>query len=193
MKFVVIDLEYFSLSNAKSSYKNLKKFQKVLYPEIFQLGCIQFNTESKKKIKTNLYFKTEQKIPKRLIKLTKITQKFLNKNGDIFSKRIKKIIPILKKNNVFLSNGDDLKIIKMNYKKFINKKIGINIKFINLRKILGDTDTEFYFKENEKNKRAHNAIEDCEILIKVFKKYLKNKNRKEIKKIIKRNIEFIKF
>ena len=52
MKFVVIDLEYFSLSNAKSSYKNLKKFQKVLYPEIFQLGCIQFNTESKKKIKT---------------------------------------------------------------------------------------------------------------------------------------------
>ena len=81
----------------------------------------------------------------------------------------------------------------MNYKKFINKKIGINIKFINLRKILGNTDTEFYFKKTEKNKRAHNAIEDCEILIKVFKKYLKDKNRKEIKKIIKRNIEFIKF
>ena len=81
----------------------------------------------------------------------------------------------------------------MNYKKFINKKIGINVKFINLRKILGDTDTEFYFKENEKNKRAHNAIEDCEILIKVFKKYLKNKNRKEIKKITRSNTEFVKF
>ena len=81
----------------------------------------------------------------------------------------------------------------MNYKKFINKKIGINVKFINLRKILGDTDTEFYFKENEKSKKAHNAIEDCEILIKVFKKYLKNKNRKEIKKITRSNTEFVKF
>ena len=73
----------------------------------------------------------------------------MNNNGDIFSKRIKKIIPILKK-NIFLSNGDDLKIIKMNYKRFIKKKIGINVKFINLRKILGDTDTEFYFKKREK-------------------------------------------
>ena len=62
----------------------------------------------------------------------------MNNNGDIFSKRIKKIIPILKKKNIFLSNGDDLKIIKMNYKRFIKKKIGINVKFINLRKILGD-------------------------------------------------------
>ena len=193
MKFAVIDLEYFSLSNAKSSFKNLVKFKKILYPEIFQLGCIQFSTKSKKKIKTNLYFKTYQKIPKRLIKLTKITHEFLNNNGDIFSKRIKKIIPILKKKNIFLSNGDDLKIIKMNYKRFIKKKIGINVKFINLRKILGDTDTEFYFKKNEKSKRAHNAIEDCEILIKVFKKYLKNKDIKEIKKIIEKNIEFIEF
>ena len=51
MKFVVIDLEYFSLSNAKSNYKNLIKYQKVLYPEIFQLGCIQFSLISKKKLK----------------------------------------------------------------------------------------------------------------------------------------------
>ena len=193
MKFVVIDLEYFSLSNAKSSYKNLVKYQKVLYPEIFQLGCIQFSLISKKKIKTNLYFKTQKKIPIRLVKLTKLTGKFLNKNGNIFSEKIKEFIPILKKKNIFISNGEDLKIIKMNYRKFVKKKIGITAQFINLRKILGNTDTEFYFKKKEKNRKAHNAIEDCKILIKVFKNNFKNKSKKEIDRIIKKNLEFIKF
>ena len=56
MKFAVIDLEYFSLSNAKSSFKNLVKFKKILYPEIFQLGCIQFSTKSKKKNKNKPLF-----------------------------------------------------------------------------------------------------------------------------------------
>ena len=52
----------------------------------------------------------------------------------IFFKKNKKNYSYFKK-KIFLSNGDDLKIIKMNYKRFI-KKIGINVKFINLRKIL---------------------------------------------------------
>ena len=56
MKFAVIDLEYFSLSNAKSGFKNLVKFQKILYPEIFQLGCIQFSTKSEKKNKNKPLF-----------------------------------------------------------------------------------------------------------------------------------------
>lgn len=193
MNFAIIDLEYFSISNAKSGYKFLLKYHKILFPEIFQLGCVEFNLKTKKKVKTNLYFKTIKKIPARLVKLTKLTHNFLNSNGQSFASQMKKFEPILKKDNIFLSNGDDLKIIKMNHKKFVNKKINIKVKFINLRKILGDTDTEYYFTKLEKEKKAHNAIEDCEILINVFKNYLKNKSGIEIKKIIQKNLEYVKF
>ena len=99
------DTSYLSIKIANSLYDGEKKYlQKIKKSKKFVIEFCKKNKLNYKMTNANffhLYFKTYQKIPKRLIKLTKITQEFLNNNGDIFSKRIKKIIPILKKKIFF--------------------------------------------------------------------------------------------
>ena len=74
MNIFIVDTEFISISKSKSSFKQLIKFKKIKFPEIFQFSMIKISDFDKLKIlnKYNFYIKTKQNIPGRLIKLTNL-------------------------------------------------------------------------------------------------------------------------
>ena len=74
MKIFIVDTEFISISKSKSSFKQLVKYQKIKFPEIFQFSMIEISDLDKLKIlnKYNFYIKTRQNIPGRLIKLANL-------------------------------------------------------------------------------------------------------------------------
>jgi DNA polymerase III alpha subunit (gram-positive type) len=143
MKIIIFDTEYLSLSKKYSNIKSLIRFKKKLFPEIIQISflkCANIYTKNNQK-KLNIFIKIKQKIPKRITKLTKITQNTIKKKGYYFKKSMNLIDKFVDKKSILIANGDDIKILKLNmkYNNFKNSKKKI-INYINLKKIFNTID-----------------------------------------------------
>jgi hypothetical protein len=168
MNILIFDTEYISISKSKSDMKSVLKYKNHTFPEIFQISfiLIKKNNGNFHLIKKYIFnLETKQKISNRLKKLTHLKKKdFKNRiNFFIFIKKIRKFF---KNKVVFLSNGEDAKLLKMN---LLNQNIKLKkkIRYINLRKI-----SKLIYKKNLnteyiKNKfklgeiKSHNSLNDC--------------------------------
>ncbi len=197
MKIIIFDTEYLSLSKKHSNIKSIIKFKKKLFPEIIQISflkCSNIFLRNKQK-KLNIFIKIKQKIPKRITKLTKITQYTLKKKGYYFEKSMSLIDKFVDKSSILIANGDDIKILKLNikYNNFKkNKKKLIN--FVNLKKVLYQIDKKNYDTENlnkifdfKINFNPHYASNDCIIIYKAIRKIIKIYGRKKFKEMILQN------
>lgn len=199
LKLIFIDSEYLSLSKEKSSFHEINKNKKILFPEIFQFALIKTNLDLKlnKIKKINFYIKTKNKIPNRLIKLTNYNP--LKKNLILFKKFIKKMNILSYKNQLIVVNGDDIKLLKMNMKfnkiKLSNKKI----RYLNLRSFLKKIYNKEFTTAELKRKfipnnstKLHNALNDCVVLIKALKIIKNKKKNQSFEKLILKNSSEIK-
>ncbi len=197
MKIIIFDTEYLSLSKKHSNIKSIIKFKKKLFPEIIQISflkCSNIFLRNKQK-KLNIFIKIKQKIPKRITKLTKITQYTLKKKGYYFEKSMSLIDKFVDKSSILIANGNDIKILKLNikYNNFKkNKKKLIN--FVNLKKVLYQIDKKNYDTENlnkifdfKINFNPHYASNDCIIIYKAIRKIIKIYGRKKFKEMILQN------
>jgi len=202
MKIIIFDTEYLSLSKKHSNIKSIIKFKKKLFPEIIQISflkCSNIFLRNKQK-KLNIFIKIKQKIPKRITKLTKITQYTLKKKGYYFEKSMSLIDKFVDKSSILIANGDDIKILKLNikYNNFKkNKKKLIN--FVNLKKVLYQIDKKNYDTENlnkifnfKINFNPHYASNDCIIIYKAIRKIIKIYGKKKLKKMILQNKKSIR-
>ena len=190
--YVFLDLEYFSISKKLSTYKELLKNQRILFPEIFQVSFLICKKNLKKYKIFNFYLKTKKEIPNRLIKLCGVNKKKIVR---ISFKRFLKFFlnKINKKNLLIICNGDDLKLLKKNisYNK-IQKELDIKLNFLNLRKLskklfLKEYDTYEIKKKFKINKslKLHNAANDVLILFHAFYKISNIWGKERFDKIIK--------
>ena len=202
MKIIIFDTEYLSLSKKHSNIKSIIKFKKKLFPEIIQISflkCSNIFLRNKQK-KLNIFIKIKQKIPKRITKLTKITQYTLKKKGYYFEKSMSLIDKFVDKSSILIANGNDIKILKLNikYNNFKkNKKKLIN--FVNLKKVLYQIDKKNYDTENlnkifnfKINFNPHYASNDCIIIYKAIRKIIKIYGKKQLKKMILQNKKSIR-
>jgi len=184
----VLDTEYLTWSN-KSNYDDRlrKKWQK---KEIIQVGICRVIEKKNKlliKKKLNIYIKPKFNpiIPKRIIKLTKITQNIIEKKGIPYTQGVKKIEKFLDAKPIILANGDEKKLFKYNHKlnnikfnskikksKFINLKTYLNQKYGKKKYNTEDLSKIFKFR----SKKLHNALFDCLTLIKCVNIALKKNN-----------------
>jgi DNA polymerase III epsilon subunit-like protein len=179
--YIVLDLEWTSWS--KNYYgRFLRKEKRKIWQkkEIIQIGAIKFDKNFKIKKKINIYVKPviNRKLSKYITKLTSITDEILKKKGIKFIDAFKKLIKFSKKNFLF-SNGADGNVIKKN---FLYNKIKMKpIKIFNVKKILKKKYNipekylhspmlKTYFGYKYINKRAHNALYDCQSVILAMKK-----------------------
>ena len=192
MKFkniYILDLEYLSWS--LKSAKDIKLRKKSQPPEIIQIGIIQMNLKkfSKKNFLKLYVFPKKNKIPKRINKLTGITETILKKRGETFKVSIKKTIEFIKPNSLIVCNGNDDQILKINLK--LNKMRNVFIKkrlyFYNLTKILikmfpkknkTTSNLKKLFKLNSKL-RTHDALNDCKIINDSIKHIIKFMGKKD--------------
>jgi len=192
MNIIIFDSEYLSLSKKNSGLKNLIKYQNLLFPEIIQIGVYKYKNffSKEKERKKNFYFKIKQKLPKRIEKLTGITKDILKNKGKFFNKGIHNFFKLIDNESIVFANGDDFEIVKLNmiYNKVM--KINKSIKFVNLREILGNIDTEDrYLKLKYKNIKLHNALDDCLVLKLSIDNFIKSHGKREfLKKLKKREI-----
>ena len=197
MKIIIFDTEYLSLSKKHSNIKSIIKFKKKLFPEIIQISflkCSNIFLRNKQK-KLNIFIKIKQKIPKRITKLTKITQYTLKKKGYHFEKSMGLIDKFVDKSSILIANGDDIKILKLNikYNNFKKNKKKL-ISFVNLQKVLYQIDKKNYDTENlnkifdfKINFNPHYASNDCIIIYKAIRKIIKIYGRKKFKEMILQN------
>ena len=201
MKIVIFDTEYLSLSKKYSNIKSIIKYKKKLFPEIIQISflkCSNIFSKNKQK-RLNIFIKIKQKIPKRIIMLTKITPSMIQKKGSYFKESMNLIDKFLEKNSILIANGDDIKILKLNmkYNNFKkNKKKLVN--FINLKKIFKKMDNKKYDTENlnkifnfKINFNPHDASNDCIIIYKTIRKMIKIYGEKNFKDMISQNKNLI--
>ena len=117
MKLIIFDTEYLSLSRKLSNFNSLVKYKKKLFPEIIQISFLKMSNiflKNSKKKKLNIYIKIKQKIPRRIIKLTDITQKILNRKGLLFQDAIKSIDKFIENKTILIANGEDIRLLKFN-------------------------------------------------------------------------------
>lgn len=198
MKLIFIDTEYFSISKNKSSFIEINKNKKILFPEIFQFSYIEINSINtfNKRKKFNFYLKTKKKIPYRLVKLTNYNP--IKNKSILFKDFIKKINSFFNYNTIIIVNGDDLKLLKMNMKFNKINPLKKKINYINLRVLFKklykvDLDTAQLKRRFLPNSsiKLHNALNDCLILLKVFK-FIKNEIKSEkFLRLILKNIKKI--
>ena len=188
MNIIIFDSEYLS-TNKKKYNKDLIKYQNLLFPEIIQIGVYKYkNFFSKKKVeKKNFYFKIKQKLPKRIENLTGITKDILKNKGKFFNKSIRDFFKLIDNESIVFANGKDFEIIKLNMKYNKVIKIKKSIKFVNLREILGNIDTEKrYLKLKYKKIKLHNALNDCLVLKLSIDNFIKSNGKGEFLKKIKK-------
>lgn len=199
MKIFIVDTEYISISKSKSSFKQLVKYEKIKFPEIFQFSMIEISDLDKLKIlnKYNFYIKTRQNIPGRLIKLTNLNLSKYSK-AKYFKDFLKSINKIIKNKSLIICNGTDIELLNLNTSFNYEKKLKKKINLLNLRTFIKketglSLETEKlkkYFKI--KNiKHVHDSLEDCKIILHSLKK-LKQKNYYNFYNKIKKNLEEIK-
>tara|TARA_B100000787_G_C16096685_1_gene251502 strand:- start:25 stop:612 length:588 start_codon:yes stop_codon:yes gene_type:complete len=194
MNIIIFDSEYLS-TNKKKYNKDLIKYQNLLFPEIIQIGVYKYkNFFSKKKVeKKNFYFKIKQKLPKRIENLTGITKDILKNKGKFFNKSIRDFFKLIDNESIVFANGKDFEIIKLNMKYNKVIKIKKSIKFVNLREILGNIDTEKrYLKLKYKKIKLHNALNDCLVLKLSIDNFIKSNGKGEFLKKIKKKEIIIK-
>jgi len=202
MKIIIFDTEYLSLSKKYSNIKSLIRFKKKLFPEIIQISflkCANIYTKNNQK-KLNIFIKIKQKIPKRITKLTKITQNTIKKKGYYFKKSMNLIDKFVDKKSILIANGDDIKILKLNmkYNNFKKSKKKI-INYINLKKIFNTIDKKKKYDTEKLNKifdfkinfNPHDASNDCKIIYKTIKKIIKIYGRKNFESMILQNKKMI--
>lgn len=187
----ILDLEYLSW-NLRSA-KNLSLRKKSQPPEIIQMGIVKLNFKNFKIRKIlNIYIspKINKKIPKRIVKLTSITNKIIIKKGITFESAIKNFIKFISNKSVIICNGHDDKIIKINLKinnlnlKLIEKKFF----FSDLSKILKslfssnnlDTENLLNLFKIKRKIISHNALNDCKIIKTILIKISKKIGRKKL-------------
>ena len=204
MNLIIFDTEYLSLSKKLSDLKNLRKFQKKLFPEIIQisfLNCSNIYFKKKQK-KLNIFIKIKQNIPKRIEKLTNITLRTLQKKGYFFEQSMKLIDKFVKNKSILIANGDDLELLKMNIKyNNIKRKKKKLVNFINLEKIFRSINKkQNYSTENldkifkfKLNINPHDASNDCIIIYKSIRKLIKIYGKKKFENMFSKNKELIKF
>ena len=195
MNIIIFDTEFFSISKKKSNLKCLKKYQNLLFPEIIQLGAYKYTNFflNKKSRKINIFFNTKQKIPERIKNLTGINEKILKNKGKDFNKNIYSFFNFIDKKSIVFSNGDDFEIIKLNMKYNNFNKINKTVIFVNLRKIIGNIDTEKrYLKYSYIKIKSHNALNDCFILKLAIDDFIKTYGRDVFIKIVNKKKKLIK-
>jgi inhibitor of KinA sporulation pathway (predicted exonuclease) len=185
----ILDTEYLTW-NYKSNIndKLRKKWQK---KEIIQIGICQVIEKKnkliiKKKLKIYVKPKYNPIIPKRIVKLTRITQNIIDNKGISFSEASKKLNRFIGVSAKVISMGDEKELFIYNCK-INNIKVLSKIKkakFIDLQKILkkkykkknyftADLPKIFNFKQD---KKPHNAINDCYTIVKCLNNSLKKIN-----------------
>lgn len=155
MQLIILDTEYLSLSKKYSSYHNLIKFKKKLFPEIIQIGAYRFNPlKSKPKPRSlNIFFKIKQVLPKRIEVLTGIKKNFLKSRGNTFFNNLNILLKFIKNKDIVLVNGDDLKLIQFNCKYYKIKTSNRKIFYVNLKKLTSNIDTVEYYKKYKSKKK----------------------------------------
>lgn len=185
----ILDTEYLTW-NYKSNIndKLRKKWQK---KEIIQIGICQVIEKKnkliiKKKLKIYVKPKYNPIIPKRIVKLTRITQNIIDNKGISFSEASKKLNRFIGVSAKVISMGDEKELFIYNCK-INNIKVLSKIKkakFIDMQKILkkkykkknyftSDLPKIFNFKQD---KKPHNAINDCYTIVKCLNNSLKKIN-----------------
>ena len=195
MNIIIFDTEFFSLSKKKSNLKYLKKYQNLLFPEIIQLGAYKYTNFflNKKPRKINIFFNTKQKIPERIKNLTGINEKILKSEGKDFNKNIYSFFNFIDKKSIVFSNGNDFGIIKLNMKYNNLNKINKTVTFVNLKKIIGNIDTEkLYLKYSYTKIKSHNALNDCFVLKVSIDDFIKTYGRDGFIKIVNKKKKLIK-
>jgi|ETNmetMinimDraft_20_1059909.scaffolds.fasta_scaffold13513_2 hypothetical protein len=195
MNIIIFDTEFFSLSKKKSNLKYLKKYQNLLFPEIIQLGAYKYTNFflNKKPRKMNIFFNTKQKIPERIKNLTGINEKILKSEGKDFNKNIYSFFNFIDKKSIVFSNGNDFGIIKLNMKYNNLSKINKTVTFVNLKKIIGNIDTEkLYLKYSYTKIKSHNALNDCFVLKVSIDDFIKTYGRDGFIKIVNKKKKLIK-
>ena len=195
MNIIIFDTEFFSLSKKKSNLKFLKKYQNLLFPEIIQLGAYKYTNFflNKKPRKMNIFFNTKQKIPERIKNLTGINEKILKSEGKDFNKNIYSFFNFIDKKSIVFSNGNDFGIIKLNMKYNNLSKINKTVTFVNLKKIIGNIDTEkLYLKYSYTKIKSHNALNDCFVLKVSIDDFIKTYGRDGFIKIVNKKKKLIK-
>ena len=195
MNIILFDTEYLSLSKKKSNFKDLIKYQNLLFPEIIQLGAYKYSNFflNKKPKKINIFFKTKQIIPERIKNLTGINEKILKSKGKFFNKKIYSFFSFIDKKSIVFSNGNDFDVIKLNMKYNNLNKINKKITFVDLREIIGNIDTEKrYLKYSYKKIKLHNALNDCLVLKMSLEDFIKACGKNEFIKIIDKKKKLIK-
>jgi len=180
-EYVILDLEWTSW---KGNYygKNLffhkrKTWQK---EEIIQIGAIKFNKNYKIIDKLNLYVKPKFNpiLSDHIKNLTGIKQNKLEKKGITFIRSYKIFKNFCKKTKIF-SNGIDGLIMKknLNYNnlkdnklKIKNIKKNLNKKYKIPKEFLFSPIIHTFFGYKLKKNKMHNAIHDCQNVLKTFKK-----------------------
>ncbi len=185
----ILDCEWLTWS-LKSNYNELyrKKKQK---KEIIQIGILKTDIKKNKILsKKNIYIKPyfSKKVPKRIIKLTGISDKILKKKGVEFNIAYKQLIKFIKKHPT-ITNGGDEKVIKYNCSlNRINSKELKSKKFYNYRNFLKRIIKKKDLSTNNLIKifnlkgfySVHNALTDCLIIknsiiqLKSTKRYFNN-------------------
>ena len=169
----ILDCEWLTWS-LKSNYNELyrKKNQK---KEIIQIGIVKTDLKKNKILnKKNIYIKLifSKRIPKRIVKLTGITDKILEEEGVKFNEAFKQLIKFIAKHPT-ITNGGDEKVIRYNcilHK--INSDKLIKNKFYNYRIFLRNIIKNRDLSTNNLVKifnlkgfySAHNALTDCLII-----------------------------
>jgi hypothetical protein len=204
MKIIILDSEYICISKKNSNLKNLIKFKKKMFPEIFQISFLKSSNiySKKKQKKLNIFIKIRQKLPKRIAKLTNTTSSLLQRKGFSFKKSLDLIDKFIDKKSIFIDNGGDLELLKHNIKfhniKRHNKKIinYVNLskmtKIFNKNKIIGTENLNKIFKFKI-NYNKHNSLNDCITINRSLKIIIKNYGKKEFKKLILANKKLISF
>jgi hypothetical protein len=173
----------------------LKKYQNLLFPEIIQLGAYKYTNFflNKKPRKMNIFFNTKQKIPERIKNLTGINEKILKSEGKDFNKNIYSFFNFIDKKSIVFSNGNDFGIIKLNMKYNNLSKINKTVTFVNLKKIIGNIDTEkLYLKYSYTKIKSHNALNDCFVLKVSIDDFIKTYGRDGFIKIVNKKKKLIK-
>ena len=185
----ILDTEYLTWNNRSNlNDKFRKKWQK---KEIIQIGVCQVIEKKNKlliKKKLNIFVKPKFNpiIPKRIIELTKITQKTIDNKGIPYKEALKKLNKFIGNSAKIVSNGDEKKLFIYNYK-INNLNIVSKIEkanFIDLKKLLikkygkkkyftADLSKIFNFKQE---KKPHNALYDCFTIAKCINNSLKKNN-----------------
>lgn len=204
MKIIILDSEYICISRKHSNLKSLIKYKKKMFPEIFQISFLKSSNiyKKKKQKKLNIFIKIKQKLPKRISKLTNTTSSFLERKGFPFRKSLDLIDKFIDRKSVFIDNGGDLELLKLNIKfhniKRLNKKI-INYvdlskitKRFNKNKIVGTENLNKIFKFKI-NYNKHNSLNDCITISRSLKIIMKNYGKKKFKKMILTNTKLISF